>query len=184
MLPSAWHGLPALSTSAEVPLLPGLLRCACADVCRICGGSTCCACAESIAARPVRYQVLPPAVFRTGSSTSSPVNRASACIQPFVQAAGPDVIKLFTNPTLAVTFLAPDNANWLTCGGAARAAQRGWPRAPSQPAASLLPAVWPPASASLLTTAMYPFSGGPNGRSHPTRPRFLRSWPTQASALG
>jgi hypothetical protein len=31
-----------------------------------------------------------------------------------VQAAGPDVIKLFQNPTLAVTFLAPDNQNWLT----------------------------------------------------------------------
>lgn len=31
-----------------------------------------------------------------------------------VQAAGPDVIKLFMNPSLAVTFLAPDNQNWLT----------------------------------------------------------------------
>jgi hypothetical protein len=42
------------------------------------------------------------------------VNAGLTTTKQMIDAAGPDVIKLFQNPTLAVTFLAPDNQNWLT----------------------------------------------------------------------
>lgn len=106
--PAALH---AAHTSAGRPpranrLPPDLFRIACAAVgrepCRVCGRLA----FHVQRCLRIRYQVLG---LRTEPSRSS-----CRGFHLTVQAAGPEVISLFTNPTLAITFLAPDNQNWLT----------------------------------------------------------------------
>lgn len=86
-------------------LPPDLFRIACAAVgrepCRVCG---------QLALQALLANTVPGC----GGCARNPVAPLAVVCHLTVQAAGPEVISLFTNPTLAITFLAPDNQNWLT----------------------------------------------------------------------